>query len=118
MNAISQRQMHSVQSALGALLVAATPEALPYLVKALKLLGEVPAALPIIVRFLDLVAKGGGFLDIGVVRRAALAATSEYTSEKLALEWLRLSVYKLPNKRPPGVDAVAWKRIRERAAHG
>ena len=112
MNAISQSQMQSLQSALGAVLLASSPEALPHLVKALSLLSKVPHALPIVVRFLELVAKGGGFLDAGVIQRAALAAASEYSSEKLAREWLRLTVFKLPARRPKAITEAAWKRLR------
>lgn len=116
MNAISQSQMAQVQSALGGVLLASAPEALPHLVRALTLLSKFPHALPIVVRFLDLVAKGGGFLDAGVVQRAAIAASSEYTSEKLAREWLRLTVFRLPARRPKAISEAAWKRLRAIAA--
>lgn len=104
-------QVGAAQSALLALLSNTAPAALPHIIGLLGRVARVPHLIPILNRAIDMASKSGEFLSPAMWRRALMAAASEYTSEALAKEWLKLSVFRLPARRPVSMSPADWKSL-------
>jgi predicted nucleic acid-binding protein len=105
-------QVAAVQSALLALLSNTAPAALPHILGLLERLNRVPHLVPVVNRAIDMAIKSGSLFNLAMWRRALLAAVSEHTSETLAKEWLRLTPFRLPARRPTSISHEDWKRLR------